>query len=188
VKVETMTEKECLDLAEQLRQQMKPILQGHSTLLEAFNLTEERIFQLIGVASELAREGKLNDSALILGGLTLVDPDNALLHSCLGAVLMKLKQNESALSELSYAVELDPSDISARVNLGEVSCQLGDLNNAIAHLEKAILLDPSGKNSFANRARTLLLLISNTARDLQDLGPGASEKIKEQIRSLPSIK
>ena len=179
-----MNRTESEKLALELRNQFEPLLQGYSSLQDAFQLNDEKIRQLTAMGNELARQGKLNDAALILGGLTLIRPETALLHSSLGAVLMKMKQNESAFSELSYAVELDPTDIGARVNLGELSCQLGDVNAAVQHLEQAILLDPSAQNPFANRARSLLLLISNTARELRNQRP---EKIKEQLRSLPSM-
>lgn len=180
-----MREEECLDLAARLRQQFWPMLQGHATLREAFGLTNQRIVQLAGMANDLARQGKLLDAAVLLGGLTLVDPDNALLHSCLGAALLKLKRPESAISELGLAVDLNPSDVTAHVSLGELACQFGEIDTAVQHLEKAVLLDPSGRDPSANRARALLVLISNTARDLQDLGPNATDEIKRQLRSLP---
>ena len=179
-----MNSKESIELAEQLRRDMQPLLQGHSTLQDAFGLTSERVLQIASTAVGLASQGKLMDAGILFGGLTLVEPENGLLHSCLGSVLMQLKQNESAISELSYAVELNPSDIHAHANLGEVSCETGDLGRAVMHLEKAIQLDPSGKNPTANRARALLLLISNIARDLQNLRPEEQESLKNKFRSV----
>jgi Flp pilus assembly protein TadD len=183
-----MNHTEIQEFAAQLQPQILELLRGYHTLQDAFGLTPERIRQVIGMAYELAGQGKLGVASTILGGVSVIDPENALVHSCLGAILMKIKQPESARSELSYAVELNPSDISARVNLGEVSLELGDLNGAIFHLQTAVEQDPSAKNSAAIRARSLLVLISNTVRELQQEGPEAAEKIKEQIRLLHSKK
>jgi tetratricopeptide (TPR) repeat protein len=92
---------------------------------------------------------------LLIEGLLLVQPRNALLFTCLGCVCLLEKRDDRALEYFDRALDLDPTDITARTYAGELRLKRGENQRALAHFEAAIALDPEGKSAFANRARVL---------------------------------
>jgi Flp pilus assembly protein TadD len=61
----------------------------------------------------------------IFEDLVDADPSSSNAQSALGALLVRVGENDNALVHLSRAIELDPRELSAYVNRGEVYLRLG---------------------------------------------------------------
>ncbi len=139
------------------------------TLKELVGFEDSSVENLIKLSWTYYQQGKLDVAEKILRGLTAIDPENSLTHSALGAVLTRKGDAEDAIKELDVALELNPKDIAAYVNRGEAYFRLGRMEESIADFRKAIELDPEGKDSGANRARVILLGLSEVAKAVKDL-------------------
>ena len=115
--------------------------------------------EFLARASQGAKDynnGDLNSARSIFEELVSADPGSAAAQAALGALLVRVGENEQALVHLSRAIEFDPQELSAYVNRGEAYLRLGRRKEGEADLKKAISLDPAGKHPAANRARSLL--------------------------------
>jgi Flp pilus assembly protein TadD len=148
-------------LAALLRLSLPTELQGQESVKVALNMPSSQIYQLADYACQLADQGSLKDAEAILAGLTVIDPENSYLHSCLGTLYMRQGNNAEAIAELQYCLQLDAQDVAAATNLGELYFEQGKLELAEKYLQQAVALDPEEKNLSANRARALLTLRAN---------------------------
>lgn len=168
-------------LHEQVKKDLDALLQGHDTLRDALGFDQEQIIAIALLCRELAEQGKLDDAQTILEGMVLIDPQNAYLHTCLGSVYMQKGIKDGARAEYAYALKLDPNDIAANTYLGELAIEQGDLDTAAGYLEKAVAQDPEANDPFANRARTLAMLVAAVAKEIDARGPAAVEEIKQRM-------
>jgi Flp pilus assembly protein TadD len=148
-------------LAALLRLSLPAELQGQESLKTALNMSSSTIYQLVEFACQLADQGNFSDAQAILEGLSVIDPENPYLHSCLGTLYMRQNNPDDAIAELQYCLQLNSQDPAAATNLGELYFEQGNLELAEQYLQQAVALDPEEKNPSANRARALLTLRAN---------------------------
>jgi predicted TPR repeat methyltransferase len=65
-----------------------------------------------------------------------------------------------------------------------LALEAGEVEAAVQHFQKAVELDPEGKDPFANRARTLSLLVATIAKEVQAKGPGVLHEILQQAQQI----
>lgn len=174
-----------MDIEEQLeevKRQMRELMQGKASLAEAMGLELEDILALATVARQLAEQGQYEGAQSMLEGLVVLDPQNPFLHSCLGCVYMQMKQNVAAYQAFNIALHFNEKDIAAHAYAGELALEQGLVEEAAMHLRRAAELDPDGKNPHANRARVTALLLSTLAKEVQERGTDALKKIVEEAR------
>lgn len=167
-----------------LHDQFQALLQGHDNLVDALGISLEDILALTLVAQQLAQQGQLDDAQRLLEGLVAIDPENPYLHTCLGTVYMQKGMNEDARAAFGVALAFNPEDIVAHTYAGELALEAGDVEAAVGHFQKAVELDPEGKDPFANRARTLSLLVATIAKEVQAKGPEVLQEILEQAKQI----
>jgi tetratricopeptide (TPR) repeat protein len=172
---------ELQQLHENLKKSLADMLGGHDNLRDAMGLDSERVTALALYARELVDQGRLADAQTLLEGLVMLDPQNAYVHTCLGALYMQLKENDAAIAELGYAARLDPTDTAANTHLGELLLERGEFDASADYLRKAIEADPKGEDPFANRARTLAMMVATIAREVQERGPQALDEIRSRV-------
>jgi adenylate cyclase len=71
-----------------------------------------------------------------------MEESNALAHSALGAIYLRWRQYDLAMSELHRAIELNPNDTQSQRQLGSVMLYSGRKDEAIYWLESALRLNP----------------------------------------------
>ena len=125
--------------------------------VEALQVASDEVLALAAIAREAAQQGRPEDARTLLQGLIVLEPERALLHTCLGCVHLLLGEDDPALDCFDQALARDPLDIPAHTYAGELRLARGEARAALAHLDAAIALDPVGRNAFANRARALRL-------------------------------
>jgi Flp pilus assembly protein TadD len=169
---------------EMLRERFQELLQGHDNLVDALGMSLEDILALALVAQQLAQQGQLEEAQRLLEGLVAVDPTNPYLHTCLGTVYMQREMKEEARAAFGVALAFNPEDIVAHTYAGELALEAGEVEAAVQHFQKAVELDPEGKDPFANRARTLSLLVATIAKEVQEKGPDVLHEILQQAQQI----
>ncbi len=169
---------------ETLRERLQALLQGHDNLVDALGMSLEDILALTLVAQQLVQQGQLDEAQRLLEGLVAVDPENPYLHTCLGTVYMQKGMDDEARAAFGVALAFNPEDIVAHTYAGELALEAGDVEAAVEHFQKAVELDPEGQDPFANRARTLSLLVATIAKEVQAKGPGVLQEILEQAKQV----
>jgi Flp pilus assembly protein TadD len=166
---------------------VQEMLQGHETFKDALGLDNDNILALAVYARELVDNGRLDDAQTLLEGLVVLDPQNAYLHTCLGALYMQKGYAEHAKAEFLYALSLDDADTAANTYLGELHVEGGNLEAAVKYLTRAVELDPESRDPYANRARTLAAMVSTIAREVAQKGEGALEDIRRRAAELQQL-
>lgn len=163
-----------MDIQEQmalLRDQVREMMRGKDSLMEALGLGLEDILALAEVARMFVDQGQLDSAQAMLEGLVVLDPKNAYLHTTLGCVYMQKDLKDAAVEAFDLAIYYNPRDIAALAFSGELALERGLLDVAADRLRRAVELDPDGRDPHANRARTTALLMSSIVREVQQKGP-----------------
>lgn len=171
---------------QELTTQVRAMLQGKDTMLEALNLSLEEILALAQVGRQLADQGKLDEAETVFEALVSLDPSNPYLLTSLGCVYMQRDRDEDAADAFSAALWLNENDITAQTFSGEIALEKGDVQAALKHFQKAVELDPHGKDPFANRARVQALLVQAIAKEVQAKGPDVLKQIQEEAKRVQS--
>jgi len=82
-----------------------------------------------------------------------LDKDDALANYALGLIYILDRDHEAAISELEYAIQLNPSFVSPHALLGHALSSSGRAEEAIPHFEQAIRLNPHDPLIGLNYAR-----------------------------------
>lgn len=159
-----MINKELTQMLNTLRRSLPRPLQLNKSAKAAMAITDEQIYACAALACQLAEQGNLVDANDLLVGLSVIDPENAYVHSCLGSLYMRIEEKNLAAGEFIFTLSFDPNDIAATTNLAELYFEAGELKEAEKYLKQAISLDPSEQNAFGNRARALFELLKNLAK------------------------
>jgi tetratricopeptide (TPR) repeat protein len=141
---------------------------GKVPFKDVAGMTDQEIFGLLQVSQLYYTQGRFDAAQTILEGLAVMDPDNKLVQSALGAVYTKKGNNDAALVALNKAAKLNPGDISIYVNRGEVLIRLGKVQEAAGDFKKALEMDPDRKSPAANRARLILVGLAAVAQKARE--------------------
>ncbi len=92
--------------------------------------TAEEVYLLSDRAYALYRQGRYREAAVILEGLTVLDPASAYCRTALAAVCMALGDAPRAVSELTLLLSRNPSNHEARARRCEAYCELRNWREA----------------------------------------------------------
>ena len=87
-----------------------------------------------------------------------IDPQNAMLHGTLGALLAQLKLDDEAMVSLRKAIELDPDHQEAHFNLAAVLSRAGHLEEALHHFDQVLAIDSEDLEARLHKAMALKAL------------------------------
>ncbi len=171
------------ELQEALDVGLRELHHGHDSLAAALGLESDDIVALAAYGSELIEHGQLKTAQAIFEGLVLMEPGNALLHTCLGVLYRRQERPQDAHREFARATKLDPGAGLAAIHLGEVQIDRGDLEAATLTLARAAQLDDL-EDSLRHRAGLLLEVCHLSARELRANGPQAVKEIRQRRHRL----
>ncbi|HVO62387.1 MAG TPA: tetratricopeptide repeat protein [Terriglobales bacterium] len=92
--------------------------------------TQDEICLLAERGYALYRQGRYQEAAVIFEGLTVLDPLNSYCRTALAAVCLALGEFQRAVDELSFLLNLNPSDQEARARRCEAYCTMGNWSAA----------------------------------------------------------
>ncbi len=127
-------------------------------------ISQKDLYLLSEVGHVKLKHGRVDEAKRIFDCLVQIDHKNPFYHACLGSIYQKMGKFVDAVYEFSEALKFKKDDVSALVNRGEIYLIHKNFKKAAEDFRAAILLDPLGKNTFANRARSLVIAIK---RNLQ---------------------
>jgi len=120
------------------------------------SLNPEQLYAMAQMGYTQWEYGKLDRARAIFQTLVTQRPDEGWFRCALGSIFQKQKQFAQALQQYNIALQLDPNDLSSRVNRGEILLKVGKSFEARTDLAHAVKHDATGKNPSALRARSLL--------------------------------
>jgi len=123
-----------------------------------FGLSQSQLQAFAALGYNQYQQGNVDSAETLFRGVTALDNKSYFGYAGLGAIALAKKPPDldTAYTNLSKAVELNPNDATVRANLGEVLLRQGKIEEAKKHLEKAFQLDPGHNDSGANRARAIV--------------------------------
>ena len=101
---------------------------------------------------------------MLFEGLVEINPKDAAAHAALGTVYQKLGRLEEAMASYSAAIGLDSTQPVALSNRGELRLKQHD-RGGIQDLVAAAQSDPSGITVAGRRARALISVVAEAARE-----------------------
>jgi tetratricopeptide (TPR) repeat protein len=108
----------------------------------------------------LYQHGKVNDALSHFDKALRIEPNDAIAHGALGAILLRIpQQQKEALAHLQRSVEIYPDQAAVQSSLGVALLEAGNAEESFKHLEKAIALDPTDSDAHYNMGNTLLHLL-----------------------------
>ena len=110
--------------------------------LRSFRRTLELGYQddlelMLQIGRALFREGLIEDSKQFFEIGAQQTPDAAEAVSCIGYAEHRLGNDESAISTLRRALQMDPDHTEARIYLGNIFYDRGDYEAALYHLDRS---------------------------------------------------
>jgi tetratricopeptide (TPR) repeat protein len=108
----------------------------------------------------LYQHGKINDALFHLEKALRIEPDDAIAHGALGAILLRVpEQQKDAIAHLKRSLELYPDQPAVHSTLGVALLETKDASESFKHLQRAIELDPGDSDAHYNLGNTLLYLL-----------------------------
>jgi predicted Zn-dependent protease len=86
--------------------------------------TDEDVYLIADRAYAFYRQGCYPEAAVLLEGLTEIDPGNAWCRTALAAVALEAGEPARAVEELTEVLKRNPSDRAARARRCEAYCEL----------------------------------------------------------------
>jgi tetratricopeptide (TPR) repeat protein len=99
-------------------------------------------FREYGRALNLASEGRIDESDLILERLLARYPDLVEVRTNLAWNEQQAERYEQAVRDYQQVVKMDPGDMKAHYNLGVSLCRLGKLDEARREFQAALAISP----------------------------------------------
>ena len=127
-------------------------------------ISQKDLYLVSEVGHVKLKHGRVEEAKRIFDCLVQIDHKNPFYHACLGSIYQKMNKFVDSVYEFSEALKFKKDDLSSLVNRGEIYLIHKNFKKAAEDFRAAILLDPLGKNTFANRARSLVIAIK---RNLQ---------------------
>lgn len=146
------------------------------TYAQLTGISQKDLYLLSEIGHVKLKHGRVDEAKRVFDCLIQLDHKNPFYHACLGSVYQKMGKFVDAVYEYSEALKYKKDDLSSLVNRGEIYLIHKNFKKAAEDFRGAILLDPMGKNTFANRARSLVIAIKRNlqTQKAQVKGPAAS--------------
>lgn len=110
--------------------------------------TKEEIYLLSERGYAFYKQGRYREAAVIMEGVTALDPLNSYARTALAVVSLALGDAQRAVHELTFVLNQNPADQSARARRCEAHCELGNWNEARQDLA---ILRRNGERQHAQR-------------------------------------
>ena len=107
---------------------------------QALSIDSNRINSWIGLGAIHRANGHYRDAESCYLQALVIDPSNADLQTSIGVLYLYTEREESALSHLRRAIELDPRYPTAHANLAIALAQVGEYEESEQEFETAISL------------------------------------------------
>lgn len=124
---------------------------------EPASKSPQEVADLAVFGHELFEQGRIEEARVIFEGLVSTGATEAFPHTMLGTIYLAMGDQERALALFQAALDLDASDLAARVYRGEIRLSKGKLKSATEDLKRAISQGDAG-DPFVERAERLLQL------------------------------
>jgi tetratricopeptide (TPR) repeat protein len=128
---------------------------------ESLRRDPEQPEALLGLADELARQFKHEESISLYQKYVNLRPDDPTGHLGVGKAAVGLGNLGLAGREFDRALELAPENAIAHKERAKIDLQTGDLNNALKHLDQSIKVQPYDPTVRYSRKMTLTRLGKN---------------------------
>jgi tetratricopeptide (TPR) repeat protein len=126
----------------------------------ALSVTTDNTVAEENLGQALYQKGNVNDALFHLDKALRIEPNDAIAHGALGAILLRVpEQQKEGLAHLQRSVEIYPDQPVVQSALGVALLEAGNASESLKHLEKAVALDPSDTDAHFNLGNTLLYLM-----------------------------
>lgn len=138
---------------------------GETLWLHALTCTHDNTIAQGNLALAYYAKGKTHEALLHYEKALQLEPNQASVHSGLGASYLEIGQVNESLAHLQRALEIDPNFADAHYNLGNTYLQMGRARDAISHYQKALEINPNDLQALNNMAWILATSPDALARD-----------------------
>jgi protein O-mannosyl-transferase len=126
----------------------------------ALSITTDNTVAEENLGQALYQKGNVNDALFHLDKALRIEPNDAIAHGALGAILLRVpEQQKEGLAHLKRSVEIYPNQAAVQSALGVALLEAGNASESLTHLEKAVALDPGDTDAHFNLGNTLLALL-----------------------------
>ena len=126
----------------------------------ALSITTDNTVAEENLGQALYQHGKIDEAILHLDKALRIEPNDAIAHGALGAILLRAPgQQKEAMAHLQRSLELYPNQPAVHSSLGVALLEAGNASESLVHLQKAIELDPADSDAHYNLGNTLLYLM-----------------------------
>jgi tetratricopeptide (TPR) repeat protein len=122
-------------------------------------LSRRELFDVALFGHQLFEWGRLQDARRVFEALVGLEGSDAWEHTMLGTVYLALGDESRALALFESGLELDPSDLAARVYRAEIRIKQGKLDAARRDLER-VSRQGSADDPFVGRALKLRQILA----------------------------
>jgi predicted Zn-dependent protease len=130
-------------------------LNGELSMRELSGIDPPKLQQLTADAHKWLTMGQLGNARVAFQGLIALEPRVPYFWSSLASIDLAEGDLRLARDRATYALTLNPKELSAWVVRGEVMIRAGRLKHAAEDLKAALALDPKAKLPLTRRARLL---------------------------------
>lgn len=145
-------------------EQLRKVAAGQTTIAGAVGLTKKQLYTIADKGYALFTHGRLDDARKIYEGLVAADPFDSVFHCHLGAIMWRSGNLDRAFEEYDLAVRYNFANIDALAGRGELLIARGDVERGVDDLSRALEHDPKCVRPSTQRARALLLGLSEAAK------------------------
>jgi tetratricopeptide (TPR) repeat protein len=128
-------------------------------------------------ATELAKEGLLDEALAIFQALLKTDSNNATIWNNIGIIRFRQGDYREAVNAFGQATDVDPEFTNAWFNKGLALVNLEKETEALRALDKVLKLNPRDKEAQSQRA-----LIVRKMAQISDAGRTDSQSVQSQLR------
>jgi tetratricopeptide (TPR) repeat protein len=126
----------------------------------ALSITTDNTVAEENLGQALYQQGKINDAISHLEQALRIEPNDAIAHGALGAILLRIPgQQREAMAHLQRSLEIYPDQAAVHSTLGVALLEAGNASESLTHLQKAIALDSANSDAHYNLGNTLLFLM-----------------------------
>ena len=131
---------------------------GQVTLKELKGYTDDELFAIAHTAYFFLLQGKNQEARTLFEGLVAIDPRNDYYYRALGVIFHKLGDEERAIRQFGYALQVNSRSAVAYLNRSEVYISQSDYASAVPDLEKAVACVGPKDTQLARKAKALLAM------------------------------
>lgn len=153
------------DQKTQLEQEAaEKMIRGEITLGQFLGMSRKALYDFANTGHQLLQAGSTQQALQIFKGLVAADPYDSVFHCQLAATYMTLEQFDEAFEEFEQSLRFNPGNVDALVGRGEIHLRRGNVPAGLADFTQATQRDPELKHRSTQRARSMLIVLSQQAQ------------------------